>query len=127
MRAPMSELILFIWLLLAELPEFGALERQGKRGSYARQATLPTLVWMLPFNRGRARYLRPHIEALSEFLTSLHISHRSFAVSADGAPPPQNFPPPPSPTIIPHPISPPYPPPFSLRLTHFFLGPHFQR
>ena len=45
---------------------------------------LQSLVWMHPFNAGRARYLRPHVAALSNLLSLAGIKHHAWAVSVEG-------------------------------------------
>ena len=47
--------------------------------------TIAAAVWMHPFNSGRLRYLQPHIQALSGWLTTAGIRHRTRAVSSEGS------------------------------------------
>lgn len=43
----------------------------------------PTLIWMRPYNKGRANSVRQHVERLSRILHLLHIKHINWAVSAE--------------------------------------------
>ena len=46
--------------------------------------SLPGLMWMHPYNRGRLRYMHIHIVMLSQYLESLGLKTQPFAVCSTG-------------------------------------------
>lgn len=62
--------------------------------SRAEQATsLEALIWTHPFHASRARYLKPHVDALCALLCRVGVRHHAWAVTVEGAtpPPPQHI------------------------------------